>query len=107
MSHRPGFTPVNPQTLTDFFDQVTTVIGDENISRTAEHGALPDPKGLDTYNDPFSNAPNLRASGAVRPSSVAEIQQILKLANTHKVPLWPVSRGRNLGYDFTPRREPH
>lgn len=38
------------------------------------------------------------ASAAVAPSSVEEIQAIVKLANQHKTPLWPVSRGKNLGY---------
>ncbi|KAJ9144931.1 hypothetical protein NKR23_g5732 [Pleurostoma richardsiae] len=36
--------------------------------------------------------------GGVRPSAVEEVQQIVKLANTYKVPLWTVSRGKNLGY---------
>jgi 4-cresol dehydrogenase (hydroxylating) flavoprotein subunit len=38
------------------------------------------------------------ASAAVAPSSVEEVQAIVRLANEHKTPLWPVSRGKNLGY---------
>jgi len=37
-------------------------------------------------------------SAAVAPQSVEEIQAILRIANEHKIPLWPVSRGKNLGY---------
>ncbi|OJJ80657.1 FAD-binding oxidoreductase, partial [Aspergillus glaucus CBS 516.65] len=37
-------------------------------------------------------------SGAVRPSKVEQVRQIVKLANVYKVPLWTVSRGKNLGY---------
>ncbi|MPT47131.1 MAG: FAD-binding oxidoreductase [Sphingobium sp.] len=37
-------------------------------------------------------------SGAVAPSTVEEIQAIVKIANEYKVPLWPISRGKNFGY---------
>jgi 4-cresol dehydrogenase (hydroxylating) len=37
-------------------------------------------------------------SAAVAPQSVQEVQAILRIANEHKIPLWPVSRGKNLGY---------
>ena len=38
------------------------------------------------------------ASAAVAPQSVEEIQAVLRLANEHRIPLWPISRGKNLGY---------
>lgn len=54
------------------------------------------------YMDPFSmNADEKEKRGsacALRPTTVEEIQAILKIANEHKIPLWTVSRGRNLGY---------
>ncbi|KAJ3461110.1 hypothetical protein MRS44_011977 [Fusarium solani] len=34
----------------------------------------------------------------VRPGNVDEVSKIVKLANRYLVPLWPISRGRNLGY---------
>ncbi len=37
-------------------------------------------------------------SAAVAPASAEEVQAVVRLANQHKVPLWPVSRGKNLGY---------
>ncbi len=37
-------------------------------------------------------------SAAVAPKSVEEVQAVLRIANEHKIPLWPVSRGKNLGY---------
>ncbi|MEH3107722.1 MAG: FAD-binding oxidoreductase [Sphingomonas fennica] len=37
-------------------------------------------------------------SGAVAPASVEEVQAILKVANRHRLPLWPVSTGKNMGY---------
>lgn len=46
------------------------------------------------------------ASAAVAPASTAEIQAIVRLANEHKTPLWPVSRGKNLGYGAAAPRMP-
>ena len=40
------------------------------------------------------------AAAAVAPASREEVQAILRLANEHRVPLWPVSRGKNLGYGY-------
>jgi (+)-pinoresinol hydroxylase len=37
-------------------------------------------------------------SGAVAPNSVEQVQEIVRIANRFKLPLWPVSAGRNLGY---------
>ncbi|NKJ43090.1 FAD-binding oxidoreductase [Novosphingobium sp. SG720] len=37
-------------------------------------------------------------SGAVAPASVEQVQAILKVANRHKLPLWTVSTGKNMGY---------
>ncbi|HXX71458.1 MAG TPA: FAD-binding oxidoreductase [Candidatus Acidoferrum sp.] len=37
-------------------------------------------------------------SAAVGPQSVEEVRAIVRIANEYKVPLWPISRGKNLGY---------
>jgi 4-cresol dehydrogenase (hydroxylating) flavoprotein subunit len=37
-------------------------------------------------------------SAAVAPQSVEEVQAIVRLANEYGIPLWPISRGKNLGY---------
>jgi 4-cresol dehydrogenase (hydroxylating) len=37
-------------------------------------------------------------SAAVVPQSVGQVQAILRLANEFKTPVWPISRGKNLGY---------
>lgn len=54
------------------------------------------------YLDIFSLAENeheIRGSPcALRPTTVEHIQAILKVANEFKIPVWTVSRGRNLGY---------
>lgn len=55
-----------------------------------------------SYVDPFSmdaDEKEKRGSAcALRPTTVEEIQAILKIANEQKIPVWTFSRGRNLGY---------
>jgi len=46
------------------------------------------------------------ASAAIAPASVEEIQAIVRLANEYKTPLWPTSRGKNLGYGANAPRMP-
>jgi 4-cresol dehydrogenase (hydroxylating) len=95
-SHRSP--TVNPQALGNFFDDVARVLGEDNISRTPSHGALEGAQGRKSYGDPFSTAGTHEPSGAVRPSTVEEVQEVMKLANKHKLSLWTVSRGKNLGF---------
>lgn len=38
------------------------------------------------------------ASAVIAPRNVSEVQAIVKAANEHLVPLWPISIGRNSGY---------
>ncbi|KAJ5199754.1 hypothetical protein N7491_009450 [Penicillium cf. griseofulvum] len=89
---------VNPQALGNFLDDVARVLGEENISRTPGQGALEGTQGGKSYGDPFSTVGTHSPSGAVRPSTVQEVQEVVKLANKHNVYLWTVSRGKNLGY---------
>lgn len=57
---------------------------------------------VDLYKDafsPFLGEPQERwASAAVAPESVEQVQSIVRTANRYKVPLYPISTGRNLGY---------
>ncbi|GIJ92150.1 hypothetical protein Asppvi_011126 [Aspergillus pseudoviridinutans] len=96
-SHTRSAAP-DTKTLEEFFNDAASVLGEENVSRTPEHGALNGLQNSDSYGDSFSTVTTHQPSGAVRPKSVEEVQEIVKLANRHKVPLWTVSRGKNLGY---------
>jgi 4-cresol dehydrogenase (hydroxylating) len=52
----------------------------------------------DAYS-PYLGEPEERwASAAAAPASTEEVQQIVRIANRHGVPLYPISNGRNLGY---------
>ena len=55
-----------------------------------------------TYEDKFSIDPALHLPvGGIAPTSVEEVQAALKVANQFGMPLWPISRGKNLGYGGT------
>jgi 4-cresol dehydrogenase (hydroxylating) len=52
----------------------------------------------DAYS-PYWDEPEERvASAAVAPSTVEQVQAVVKLANQYKVPIYPISTGRNLAY---------
>ena len=57
---------------------------------------------VDLYRDaysPFWGEPEERIpSAAVAPASVEEVQAVLKIANAFKIPIYPISTGKNLGY---------
>jgi 4-cresol dehydrogenase (hydroxylating) len=55
------------------------------------------------YNDAFSplvREPDKQpvASAAVSPTTVQQVQQVVRIANKYRIPLYAVSTGRNLGY---------
>jgi 4-cresol dehydrogenase (hydroxylating) len=52
----------------------------------------------DAYSPFWSEAEDRVPSAAVAPDSVEQVQAIVRIANTYKIPLWTVSTGRNLGY---------
>jgi 4-cresol dehydrogenase (hydroxylating) len=62
----------------------------------------------DAYADIYAPGPSdlWPASGAVAPDSVEQVQAIVKVANEYKLPLWTVSRGKNLGYGTAAPRLP-
>ena len=55
---------------------------------------------LAEFRDPFAHATwdDYTASAVVMPTTVEEIQEVLRVANEHKVPLWTHGQGRNNGY---------
>jgi len=57
---------------------------------------------VDLYRDaysPFGGEPEeLVASAAVAPDSTEQVQEIVRIANRHRIPLYPISTGKNLGY---------
>jgi 4-cresol dehydrogenase (hydroxylating) len=71
---------------------VRDALGDEAVF--SDRGTLGE------YRDPFSvleDDPYV-AGAVVRPGSVDEVRAVMRLANEHRCPLWPISRGKNLAY---------
>ncbi|KAI1642664.1 putative vanilly-alcohol oxidase [Daldinia loculata] len=66
--------------------------------------------GLKDYVDPYEipEAGHERSvpSAAACPSSVSDIQAVLKIVNEYKIPVWTFSRGKNLGYGGPAPRVP-
>ncbi|MBU0556752.1 MAG: FAD-binding oxidoreductase [Alphaproteobacteria bacterium] len=63
-------------------------------------GVLDSDEDRQTYIDPYALGDGLDhdCSAIVAPASTEEVRAIMRVANEFKVPLWPVSRGKNLGY---------
>jgi len=57
---------------------------------------------LGPYRDSFSpvwgTSEERRASAAVAPANVAQVQAIVRIANRYRIPLYPISTGKNFGY---------
>jgi 4-cresol dehydrogenase (hydroxylating) len=87
----PGVTPgAFSQALQSF----ARVVGPDWVFTSEED--------LETYRDAYSpvrgEADERRASAAVAPSTTEEVQEIVRIANRLRVPLYPISTGKNLGY---------
>lgn len=61
---------------------------------------LTDESDLREFRDPFAfeTWDDYTASAIVMPETVEEIQEIVRVANRHTIPLWTNSTGRNNGY---------
>lgn len=85
---------VDAATFTTAIQQFSNVVGAANVYTSDAD--------LDLYRDAYSvywGEPEERiAAGAVAPASVEEVQAIVRIANQYKIPLYPISTGRNLGY---------
>src|SRR5436190_756378 len=69
-------------------DAFAGVVGRDWVLRTDED--------RETYLDVYApgNEASHAPSAAVAPASAEEVQAIVRLANEHRVPLWPISRGK-------------
>lgn len=52
----------------------------------------------DAYSPFYGEEEEYIPSGGIGPDSVEQVQEIVRIANEFRIPLWPVSTGRNLGY---------
>lgn len=70
------------------------VVGDDWVFSSAEDVAL--------YRDPYSllwdESDEKVASAAVAPASTEQVVEVVRIANQYRIPIYPVSTGKNLGY---------
>lgn len=73
-------------------ESVRRALGDESV--------IDSERELAKYHDPFTFGPDgaFLPSAVVRPRSVPEVQELVRIANEHRMRLWVVSTGRNYGY---------
>lgn len=85
---------ITPKAFTQVIERWRRIVGDAWVFTSDED--------LDLYRDaysPFWGEPEeRRASAAVAPHSVEEVQRVVRTANDAGVPLYPISTGKNLGY---------
>jgi (+)-pinoresinol hydroxylase len=70
------------------------VVGREWVFSSEEDVAL----YRDAYSPLWGEPDERWASAAVAPDTVEQVQEIVRIANRFKVPLYPISTGRDLGY---------
>ncbi|RDU97475.1 FAD-binding oxidoreductase [Trinickia dinghuensis] len=73
--------------------ELSSVVGASNVLTSDDR--------LRDYADPFTPQPQARhfaASAVVLPATAGEIREVLKIARAYRLPLWPVSTGRNFAY---------
>jgi len=87
----PGMTERQFQLALDRFIEA---VGKDNV--------YADQESVDLYRDPYSPLWDQKAervaSAAVAPASVEEVQAVMRIANELRVPVYPISTGRNLAY---------
>jgi len=85
---------VSSKDFSDAIKQFEEAVGKEWVFTSDEDVAL----YRDAYS-PFMGEPEERvASAAVAPDNVDQVQRVVRIANTYKIPIYPVSTGKNLGY---------
>jgi (+)-pinoresinol hydroxylase len=85
---------VNSKDFSDAIKQFSEAVGKDWVFTSDED--------VDLYRDSYSpfwhEDEEPIPSAAVAPYTVEEVQQVVKIANNYKIPLWTISTGKNLGY---------
>jgi (+)-pinoresinol hydroxylase len=97
-SFNPAFPRVPPGVSRADFNRVLTAWRDA----VGSDWVFTSPEDVNLYRDaysPYWDEPEERvASAAVAPSTLEQVQAVMRVANQYKVPLYPISTGRNLAY---------
>src|SRR5688572_16934806 len=85
---------VSEAAFTAALDKFRAAVGAEWVFTSDEDTAL----YRDAYSPYWGELEERMASAAVAPSTVEEVQAVVRAANEHGIPLYPISTGRNLAY---------
>ncbi len=82
---------IDPARLAAALREFRAAIGADNV--------FDDDADRIAYSDHFApDETRHRPGAALAPATVDDVQAVLRIANRHGVPLWPISRGKNFGY---------
>jgi 4-cresol dehydrogenase (hydroxylating) flavoprotein subunit len=95
MTQSNGRRPARPKgvdekTFARALREFAAIVGERNVSVS--------PAELVPYAHDVIMIPPIWPCAVVRPASVAEVQQAVRVANRLRIPLWPVSTGKNIAY---------
>jgi (+)-pinoresinol hydroxylase len=85
---------VSNKDFSDALQRFEEAVGKEWVFTSDEDVAL----YRDAYSPFWGEPDELVASAAVAPDGVEQVQKVVRIANTYKIPLYPISTGKNLGY---------
>ncbi len=85
---------VSPQDFSDALKQFEDIVGEDWVFTSDQDVAM----YRDAYSPFYGEEDELVASAAVAPDNVEDVQKIVKVANTYKIPIYAISTGKNLGY---------
>jgi (+)-pinoresinol hydroxylase len=91
MTVPPG---VSPADFTAALQAFEAAVGKDWVFTSDDDVAL----YRDAYSQVWGESEERQASAAVAPSSVEEVQAVVRAANRYRIPIYPISTGRNLGY---------
>jgi hypothetical protein len=85
---------ISAESLATALKKFADIVGPDWVFHSDEDVAL----YRDAYSPLWNQPGELVASAAVAPASVEQVQAIVCVANEYKLPLYPISTGKNLGY---------
>src|SRR5258708_467832 len=82
-------SPMSSASYDAFFSEMTGTLGADGVNRSDET--------IRRYGENTMPGGDRPPAGVVYPGSTAEVQAIVRAANKHRVPLYPISTGNNIG----------
>lgn len=85
---------INQADFTAALKAFATIVGEEWLFTSDEDLEL----YRDSYSVMWDEAEERTASAAVAPDNADQVVELVKIANRYKIPIYPISTGKNLGY---------